>query len=557
MQKTCKQCSAAFDVTEDDLAFYDKVSPVFNGKKEPIPPPLHCPQCRLRRRLTFRNPIHVFLRNSSLSGKQIFSMWPANTRFPVYSNSEWWGEAWDPLQYGIETDSSRSFFEQFELMKEKIPHYALSIGLTENSDYCNNANHLKNCYMVFNTEHAEDGMYCEMMNSSRSCVDCTYASNSELCYQCIWCSHCYNVQNAEDCDNCSESAYLLQCRSCTHCFGCVNLRHKNYCIFNEQKTKEEYENFIQSLRKESYAWHSEMKQKFGQFCLQFPRPHAVAINAHDSSGNHMSNVRNVADAFYVADAEFLSNCLNIFEASHCRDYSVWGSHAEQIYEAISCGTNVQNLLFCYECWDGSADLQYCFNCIGCQYCFACCNLHKKSFCIFNKQYSKEEYNMLVPKIIEQMRKTGEWGEFFPMHTAPGPYNCSIAQRYFPITKKEAEKQGLRWYDEELPEAPLAIDASQLPDGLPKTDDPIIVRSEQSGKPFKITPQEIKRYRQFDIPLPRMTYDERMEERTKKLGGIRLYDRTCAKTGKPIKTAYPPDSRYIVWDKDTYDQEFGG
>jgi len=30
------------------------------------------------------------------------------------------------------------------------------------------------------------------------------------------------------------------------------------------------------------------------------------------------------------------------------------------------------------------------------------------YCILNKQYSKEEYEELVPKIIEHMQKTGEW-----------------------------------------------------------------------------------------------------------------------------------------------------
>ncbi len=33
MQKNCKQCSEQFEITDEDLKFYDKVSPVFNGKK--------------------------------------------------------------------------------------------------------------------------------------------------------------------------------------------------------------------------------------------------------------------------------------------------------------------------------------------------------------------------------------------------------------------------------------------------------------------------------------------------------------------------------------------
>lgn len=155
-----------------------------------------------------------------------------------------------------------------------------------------------------------------------------------------------------------------------------------------------------------------------------------------------------------------------------------------------------------------------------------------------------------------MRTAGEWGEYFPLKSAPMPYNISIAQRHFPLTQEQAEAQGLWWYEHVIPEAAQAIDADRLPDGLPSTDDPIIVKSDASGKPFKITSEEIKRYRRFNVPLPRTTYDKRMETRFARLGGIRLYDRTCMKTGKPIKTTIPPDSPWIVWDREVWEQEFG-
>ena len=42
--------------------------------------------------------------------------------------------------------------------------------------------------------------------------------------------------------------------------------------------------------------------------------------------------------------------------------------------------------------------------------------------IFEKSYSEEEYNELVPKIIEHMKGGGEWGEFFPISHSPFGYN---------------------------------------------------------------------------------------------------------------------------------------
>jgi len=55
MMQECRVSKKAFEITEEDLAFYDKISPVFNGTKYSIPPPTLSPDERLRRRWTFRN----------------------------------------------------------------------------------------------------------------------------------------------------------------------------------------------------------------------------------------------------------------------------------------------------------------------------------------------------------------------------------------------------------------------------------------------------------------------------------------------------------------------
>ena len=64
MQKTCTQCSAPFEITDDDLKFYNSVSPTFAGKKYSVPPPKMCPECRFQRRLMFRNDRNFYHRKS-------------------------------------------------------------------------------------------------------------------------------------------------------------------------------------------------------------------------------------------------------------------------------------------------------------------------------------------------------------------------------------------------------------------------------------------------------------------------------------------------------------
>ncbi len=558
MQKTCVNgwCKAPFEVTDEDLAFYDKVSPEFGGKKYAIPPPTLCPDCRQQRRMGFRNQIHVYIRPSATTEKPIFSMFDKQSCVRPVADEEWWGDTWDPCSFGKPFDENTSFFKQFHALQCAVPHFARSVKNMQNSDYSNNGYYIKNCYFVFHSFEAEDSMYCEKANQSRDCLDCSYAIRCELCYDCTWCSGSYRLQSSVFCDNCSDSFFLKHCSSCRNCFGCVNLKHAQYCIFNEQKTREEYETFIASLSLSSYHERTTWKERAEEIFRQFPVPHVIALQTENVTGNCIQQSRDVHDCFFILQGEGLRRCFSVNRSKDCQDVTTYGENCELFYESTVCGENSQRLSFCYECFDSSINLLYCHLCIGCTDCFGCVGLRKKKYCVLNVQYTKEEYEKLVPVIIARMRKDAEWGEFFPRECSPTAYNHSVAQRYHPLKKETAEAMGYRWIEESIPEASNAIEASELPDGLPASENPIIVKSATSNKPFKITTEEIKRYKNFNVPLPRETYDERMEARAAHMGGITLFDRPCAKTGKQIRTTIPATSPFIVWDREEWEKEFG-
>jgi hypothetical protein len=44
------------------LEFYEKVSPIFKGRKYSIPTPQLCPECREQRRISFRNERKLYKR---------------------------------------------------------------------------------------------------------------------------------------------------------------------------------------------------------------------------------------------------------------------------------------------------------------------------------------------------------------------------------------------------------------------------------------------------------------------------------------------------------------
>jgi hypothetical protein len=68
-------------------------------------------------------------------------------------------------------------------------------------------------------------------------------------------------------------------------------------------------------------------------------------------------------------------------------------------------------------------------------------LKNKSYCIFNKQYSKEAWHKQVAKLIERMREDGQRGEFFPIAWSPLPYNESWAGNQWPLSKEEVDERG--------------------------------------------------------------------------------------------------------------------
>jgi hypothetical protein len=65
--KTCKHCQTSFPITDKDMEFYAKVSPIFNNKKYLIPPPTLCPDCRKKRRLSWRNESKLYKNKCSFS----------------------------------------------------------------------------------------------------------------------------------------------------------------------------------------------------------------------------------------------------------------------------------------------------------------------------------------------------------------------------------------------------------------------------------------------------------------------------------------------------------
>ncbi|MFA6023814.1 MAG: hypothetical protein WC777_01175 [Candidatus Gracilibacteria bacterium] len=548
----CRQCNQTFEVAAEDLAFYDSISPSFAGKKYPIPAPKMCPQCRLQRRMAFRNERKLYTRKSDLSGRSIISNYSPDKPHKIYDQDEWWSDAWDPLGYGRDFDFSRTFNEQFRGLVETVPQVSLVNKSGENSYYTNFAIFVRNCYLVFGAGNDEDCMYGKYIVDSKDCVDNLAIYSCELCYEGVASEGCYQCRYFLNSRNCSDCLMVDSCLSCKNCIACFGLVSKEYYYLNTFVGKERFE----ELKKE-YEYLTAKKVAFLREqldVLKGPLPHrqAQTYGCENCTGDNVYNSK---------------NCHHVFDAKECEDskYLNFSPKTKNSYDIIFCAPDgvefsynlcsvlsLKNAMSNYLVWNGS-DIYYSLSCHSCNSIFGCVGLHNKQYCIFNKQYSKEEYEILVGRIIEHMQKTGEWGEFFDYSVSPFGYNETVAEEYFPLNKDQVLALDAKWHeecDEQIDGAPV----DEIPEDIRSVDDEIlkkVLHCEVSGRPYKITPQELKFYRNMKLPLPRRHHDERHLNRIALHNPYTLFDRSCGKCGKAIQTTYTELRAKVVYCEACY------
>lgn len=556
MQKTCRQCSAQFEITDDDLTFYEKISPVFGGKRYDVPPPTLCPECRQQRRAAQFNELALYKRPCDLTKKMIITNFhPANPH-TVYSQDAWHSDRWDPLSYGHDMDFSRTFFEQHAEICDRIPHPALFTGYQydENSDYTNYAGKNKNCYLLFDSDENRDCYYGYSLNGSRDCMDCFRVRTSELCYECIDCLDCYSSVFLQECHNCSDSAFLKGCIGCKNCLMCVNLQNKEYYVENKPVSPKEFEAFRKLLS--SHARALQAKKHFADIKLRYPHKYLHGTQNENVEGDYLTNSKNVRMSF---DGSGLWDCAYMFRTFYpCTDSMDCEAAGgdERLYECSVVGYNAAHALFSANCLDRLSELLYSTYCFRCSSLFGCVGLRQKQYCVLNKQYTKEEYEKLVPRIIDHMRTTGEWGEFFPVHASPFGYNESGAQEYYPLSKEEVLARGWKWQEGDVTESQYLGPPMEIPDDSGAASASItgaILRCETSGELYKIIPQELDLCRKLSVPLPLRSFKQRHRDRIAQRNPRKLWNRACDNCGTAIKTTFDPKRPESVFCETCYQQ----
>ncbi len=583
--KICQNCKQSFTIEPEDSDFYKKMG---------VPPPTFCPDCQMQRLMIWRNERSLYKRKDE-SGKDIISIFSADKPFTVYERKRWWADDWNPLDYGKEYDFSKPFFVQFRELLESMPLESVFNKNAVNSDYCNHTEDMRNCYLSFASIWNENVSYSKLAVKSKDSLDVFSVDKSELMYDSIACEGCYNVSFSKYAYSCRDSAFLTDCRGCSNCFGCVNLRNKSYYIFNRPYTKEEYFEKLKEFDMGSFEGLEKIKAEYSEFIKQYPYRYAHITNCVNSTGEALWNCKNCKWCFDVVDN--VENCKYIANGGYnVKDsYHSYGvGLGELMYQVIDTGIGVSKSAFAVVFRNGK-DVAYLFDCYDSSNLFGCVGLRKKQYCILNKQYAKEEYEALLPKIIAHMDsmpyvdKRGmvyKHGDFFPSETAPFAYNETIAQEYFPLTKEDAINSGFKWKDPEQRNYQTTIKSDDLPGDIKNVNESILKEviecrhnqkcDHQCAQAYRIIPDELAFYKRMNLALPRLCPNCRHYERLNQRNPMKLWRRKCQCAGvksengvyqnsaahqhaaehcpNEFETSYAPDKQEIVYCENCYNSE---
>ncbi len=150
----------------------------------------------------------------------------------------------------------------------------------------------------------------------------------------------------------------------------------------------------------------KLREDFTEFAKKFPQKYLHGTQNEDSTGDYLNQTQRCTDCYDLAtsqDCKYVSIANN---AKACYDITVFGANSmEFCCENHEVGQNVRNIFYSDQVWEGCYEVYYSKLCMQNSHdLFGCIGLKHKSFCILNKQYTPEDYEILKQKIIKNSTK---------------------------------------------------------------------------------------------------------------------------------------------------------
>ena len=526
--------------------------------------------------------------------KDIFSAYVPEKKFPVYCHECWYSDSWDPMSYGKDFDFSKPFFAQLGELLNTVPKINLFQLNAQNSPYSNIVMDAKNAYLSYSLTESENIFYSKNIDASRDLFDCLSIKSSEGCLETTLGNKNYNTVYSVLVQSCLNSSFLYDCTNTTDCFMSSNLRNMQYVFRNKQYTKEEYARVLADIDTGSYEVLTSLLQEFREMRLRYPHKYAELTKTVNSTGDYLGVTRDAYRCFEAYDLENVRYTGRSFSMKDSMDVNNIPK-GELIYEYVSGGRNDHGLKFCMGSLGNLRDSEYSAWCSSSSNLFGCFGLKSKNYCIFNQQYSEEEYRILIPKIKQHMNempylgrggRVYQYGEFFPIELSPFPYNDTVAQEYFALSKEDAETKGYSWREPDTRNVVINLKTEELLDHIKDYREDVLTKTieclhegtcrEQCTGAFRLVPQELALYKKLNLPVPRLCPNCRHYARLKWRNPWKLWKKrcTCQQLGSQapkyrntvrhfhgnepcpneFETSYAPERQEIVYCETCYQSE---
>lgn len=135
-------------------------------------------------------------------------------------------------------------------VEKKFPIIHSNFSDNKNSEYVDYVYKSNNAYYCFDCIDVDNCYYCTTTNESSDCIDCSYIFRTQHSANSIDLNECYGCYECRESDRCTDCYFSINCQDCSNCFACVNLSHKQYCIYNIQYAKDEYKKKLAEIKNE-------------------------------------------------------------------------------------------------------------------------------------------------------------------------------------------------------------------------------------------------------------------------------------------------------------------
>jgi len=418
-ERICALTGEKWFMDETEIGWYKK----FN-----VPPSKYSPLTR--RRLINANFVlfDIWYNYHAETGVPIISVIHPASGIRVLPDKEWFTR--DFISAAYQYDISRSFFDQFYELTRQVPMAASFnylepensisfISLGDQDSYLVIACKSKRTFYSSNAFDVEDGAELISVN------------NAQNVYNVVRSQNIYNSLFIRESTECSNCCFLFDCRDCEFCFGATNKRHAKYVWFNEQLDQKTWENKRAEVNLSDSQTRERYEKKFAELMTQAVWPENFNINADSCTGEYIKEATEIIDGYIVCPGSYHCEKVNHIHPTPCHDIYLGAGAvgSSDCYCGLGFGHS-QNAKYSLCVINNCIDVEYCNGCYDCEHCFACVGLRRKKFCIFNNQYSEQEYWQKLDELKTTVLARGEYGEF-PLMNFSGQYwkNSATVQMY--------------------------------------------------------------------------------------------------------------------------------